>query len=355
VPIKDIRVGDLVITREGLKPVTSVIQHIKPVIYNKHLDLLGTPDHPVITKGGIVRLDNTKESDIIYIWNEKQLNIEERSITDILSQRGDSCGCTTGDTTPGKNRPLRYIGKYGLITMGKYLRDMLSTIKTTTHLIMTLIISSWKRKGFTCQNTCYQRKGDKSLLRTEKNNQHDLLNNYESGEKITQILRTRFIVETGKNNGKRQKSNFLNGVKITKKNIAKFVQRMGRETLYIFKQVLKNGEKKTPIFTKNLIKTISKVLLANPKQRFVKNVEKPLLTEEKLVQNTAQTHVEQRAEEEIVYNLSVKDCPEYFANNILVHNCAIAYQLYQTEEPTKLKVDFKDFPDDSKLFNGGFY
>jgi len=212
VPIKDIRVGDLVITREGLKPVTSVIQHIKPVIYNKYLDLLGTPDHPVITKGGIVRLDNTKESDIVYMWDGKQLSIEERNIADILTQRGDSCRRTVG-----------------------------------------------------------------------------------------------------------------------------------------------NREKKTPIFTKNLIKTILKALLVNPKQRFVKNVEKPLLIEEEGVQNIAQTHVEQRAEEEIVYNLSVKDCPEYFANNILVHNCAIVYQLYQTEEPTKLKVDFKDFPDDSKLFNGGFY
>jgi hypothetical protein len=43
------------------------------------------------------------------------------------------------------------------------------------------------------------------------------------------------------------------------------------------------------------------------------------------------------------------------AHDDLVMSCAIAYQLYQTEEPTKLKVDFKDFPDDSKLFNRGFY
>ena len=52
---------------------------------------------------------------------------------------------------------------------------------------------------------------------------------------------------------------------------------------------------------------------------------------------------------------SVKAMAETNAHDDLVTSCAIAYQLYQTEEPTKLKVDFKDFPDDSKLFNRGFY
>ena len=52
---------------------------------------------------------------------------------------------------------------------------------------------------------------------------------------------------------------------------------------------------------------------------------------------------------------SVKAMAEVNAHDDLVMSCAIAYQLYQTEEPTKLKVDFKDFPDDSKLFNRGFY
>jgi hypothetical protein len=52
---------------------------------------------------------------------------------------------------------------------------------------------------------------------------------------------------------------------------------------------------------------------------------------------------------------SVKAMAETNAHDDLVMSCAIVYQLYQTEEPTKLKVDFKDFPDDSKLFNRGFY
>lgn len=39
-------------------------------------------------------------------------------------------------------------------------------------------------------------------------------------------------------------------------------------------------------------------------------------------------------ERTVVYNLSVADCPEYFANDILVHNCAACLALDGTEYPT---------------------
>lgn len=37
-----------------------------------------------------------------------------------------------------------------------------------------------------------------------------------------------------------------------------------------------------------------------------------------------------------VYNLSVADCPEYFANGILVHNCR--YALMSVEAPSEKPV-----------------
>lgn len=52
---------------------------------------------------------------------------------------------------------------------------------------------------------------------------------------------------------------------------------------------------------------------------------------------------------------SVKAKAESNAHDDLVMSCAIAYQLYQTEEPHKLKADYKDFPDDTRQFNKGFY
>jgi hypothetical protein len=41
-----------------------------------------------------------------------------------------------------------------------------------------------------------------------------------------------------------------------------------------------------------------------------------------------------------VYNLSVAGCPEYFANGILVHNCAYGYNTWLVEavKPERLKM-----------------
>lgn len=46
---------------------------------------------------------------------------------------------------------------------------------------------------------------------------------------------------------------------------------------------------------------------------------------------------------------------EQNSHDDLVMALAIAWQLYQTEEPHKLKADYKDFPDDTRQFNKGFY
>ena len=39
------------------------------------------------------------------------------------------------------------------------------------------------------------------------------------------------------------------------------------------------------------------------------------------MQNIVQKTVHINLEEKIVYNITVEDCHEYFANNVLVHNC----------------------------------
>ena len=52
---------------------------------------------------------------------------------------------------------------------------------------------------------------------------------------------------------------------------------------------------------------------------------------------------------------SVKAQAESNAHDDLVMSASIAWQLYQSEEPHKLKSDYKDFPDDTRFFNKGFY
>ena len=51
VPIENIKVGDMVLTREGYKPVEITTSSYKKVITN--LGLTGTSNHPIITANGI--------------------------------------------------------------------------------------------------------------------------------------------------------------------------------------------------------------------------------------------------------------------------------------------------------------
>ena len=140
IPIQDIKVGDKVITRKGLRKVIATHNQIKPVI--KNIGLEGTPNHPIFTTKGIKTLNNIVVSDIIYIWNEKLLSTTTKSITDTQTRQDDNSKLTTGGTILGRVRLNHFIGKYGLIILVKYLKSLLCIIKMETLLIIHSIISN---------------------------------------------------------------------------------------------------------------------------------------------------------------------------------------------------------------------
>ena len=76
------------------------------------------------------------------------------------------------------------------------------------------------------------------------------------------------------------------------------------------------------------------------KQRHVKyatNYLKPEYhTKKGVQQNVLNTEGELRK----VYNLEIADKPEYFANNVLVHNCCIAWQMNQHARPSKPLMEY---------------
>jgi len=247
VPVEDVRVGDMVMTRGGYKTVEVTRSSLKKVI--TRLGLTGSPDHPMITKRGIVDLKNIKGSDILYIWNEKQLSIEERSITDIQVLRGDSTGCITGDTISGRNRLSRFIDRFTLTRLVKFLKDISYTTKTETLLITNLKTSSVYQEQGMLNSICQHQKEGNFHQRTLKDS----------------------TISTGRR-----------------------------------------------------------------KLQTVRSVARSLLTPVCVVLGFAQTFVKVGiGQKERVYNIQVADHHEYFANNILVHNCimalAIAWQLYQQE------------------------
>lgn len=145
IKLENIKVGDLVLTRNGYqKVINKIYSGEKKVV--KWGNLIGTPNHPVITTEGIKRLDSLHVCDILYIWNERLLSIEEKSTIGYLLQREDNTQSIFGDMINGKLHPYLYIDKYTQIISEKYLRVLSFIIKMKTLLITNLQI--W----FLCRN-----------------------------------------------------------------------------------------------------------------------------------------------------------------------------------------------------------
>ena len=60
---------------------------------------------------------------------------------------------------------------------------------------------------------------------------------------------------------------------------------------------------------------------------------KPLLQKSETMQNSAEHSVGEDIE--MVYNLQISEKPEYFANNVLVHNCMMSLALAVWDIPTR--------------------
>lgn len=249
--IEDIKAGDWVLTRKGYRKVTAnEMTGKKSVISN--MGLTGTPDHPVITKDGIKRLDALSASDIIYVCNQNQSFITELSIQDAQTLLGVTCEYITGEDRQ-QEEPL-FTGRYIQMPMERYQGD--STFITLTEIpsITNYPILSLSH-GDNTQISTSLKAAEKMLPRKTLNSQ-----------------------------GKR----LLNGIEV------------GRDTIY------------TSELEKTLGKTKRLIL------QLVRCVEKNIKRIFRADQKTAQRHVKTEAE---VYNLCVEGEHEYFANNILVHNC----------------------------------
>lgn len=92
IPIEQVKIGDMVMTRKGYQPVINTMSSIKKVITNTKLGLTGTPDHPIITTKGNKSLAKVSDSDTIYIWNEKLLSIKVKNGVWKIQSLINKCG-----------------------------------------------------------------------------------------------------------------------------------------------------------------------------------------------------------------------------------------------------------------------
>ena len=248
-PIREIQVGDLVLTRQGYKPVVKVFCNEKEVI--SRFGLTGTPNHPFITAHGEVAFKDLKLDTKVITCNEKLSITTERTIIDILSQNGLSIETITGGTTSGRNHPLPFTGRFTRMFMVPFRPVTSSTMLMGTISTTLLRISSALRKASIFGGTpCLKKNGNEEERKVERITLSML------GERATRRPQQNMQLSTERNQP---------GL------------RTGEEIILIWpaKSTPLPGEKEE-----------------SPQKR-----------------------------KEMVYNLMVADCHEYFVNDILVHNC----------------------------------
>ena len=248
-PIGELKIGDLVLTREGYKPIRYIYTREKEVI--EKFGLVGTADHPFITPIGEVKFEDLTAESPVYVWNEKQSCIEEKRIIDTLTPQEDSIESITIVTTDGKHRQSRCIVRFGKTFTDLFRKACKFIIKTTTRSITTS----------TTSNVFHQKSIDNNIQSMKPGARPPL-----SGQ------------------GNEIRSG--NGVKRILIKLMNFIERTVEKVTDCL-----NGEKTTRNLQEKSLEMLSRKVSQSEPRR------------------------------EIVYNLLVDECHEYFVNDILVHNC----------------------------------
>lgn len=291
-PIETIKVGDKVLTRKGYKKVIANISHMKKVTTN--IGLTGTPDHPIFCNNKIKDLSGVSNSDKLHIWNPIRGKIQRKSYTevlgiiDILNQKCVTTGFITEGVQNVRRKMFTYIGRFGLIILGTFQMAISFIIRIITHLIT--LLRTWS--VYLYQNIVSvitkKKRVENGLQKTERR----LLKEYAD------IMRAK----------KEERSS------------VKFVERLSKALLLMQNFVVTGVQKIITIRKGESLKRRRFAIFA------VRDLKQASQTKGGAQKNAARSG-EGSNTLETVYNLQVEGCPEYFANNILVHNCAIAWQM----------------------------
>ncbi|AFH21535.1 terminase large subunit [environmental Halophage eHP-3] len=293
-PIKNLSAGDMVITRDGPRPIVATSKREADVI--TRFGLTGTPDHPIITTEGVRRLDNARESTLLYTWqtNEKPSPTTATNTTDTRIQTTGTCAPTIGQSCETVNPRLRFTAGNGKTNTGRYPMGISSTTRTgtrSTTIFPTLNVSPYRNTPNATQiwaalnpkNTC------KKCLTARR-----------SGINQTRgALGTNSTMRTSKKNS-------------TRNDTPTNVSFAATNTKHI--------ERRKPSTAQRSVRTNNSTN-AIKKRESASSVATPSRQANTAMRSTVRKGVSIKPDRQTVYNLKVAGTPEYFANGILVHNC----------------------------------
>ena len=313
-PIETISVGDKVLTRNGYKRVISTMSRLKKVITN--IGLTGTPDHPIIcADGSTQQLQSLNGNDRLYIWNSKKKEIGNMSFTEaqniigIQNQKEEPIESILWGELNGKNQLLICIGKFGKIILGLFQKVLSYTIKMVTQVTMSL----------------------KTLLVYLLLIICELIWENQNERRKSEISLTEKIIEQNK---RRAFKNIIE-LKFLLFSLVRGVARNMEQLFITLNTALNTAANNSKINTEENQKQREGVLSAEKGSRRV--------TTKSIAPENASRYDKENALE-VVYNLEIEDTPEYFANNILVHNCAIAWEMLEHSRVEKKKSKFVQPP-----------
>jgi hypothetical protein len=283
-----IEVGDLVLTHKGFKKVlncgmTSKSATVFSVAFSDSRKIVATGNHPLHVRGeGFVRVDALRNGFIVdtlryKVCALKKLSTETFPLEDIPIQN-DGLTETITDRAPatlGTELKL-FIEKFGKISMVQFRKVVMYIIKTVT--LPTMTFPTW---NLSPQN-----------------------NTLPNIQKCKNTLKVNNKLNTCKKSGLSRKSGTL------------------------------------PNRAENGINCIGRIQLANPlsiSKKYVKSAgvnsstNRPSRAENSVLENVKPVtfvSATKLSHRQPVYNLTVDEMPEFYANGILVHNCdALRYSL----------------------------
>jgi hypothetical protein len=350
-PISEIRNGDLVHTRQGLKPVINCgITDLKASVYSLYLSdgrvLTGTGNHPIyIESEGFKPLRCVQERDrIVSLWqtinanqNQSASFSRELHFTDTRNRRTIRTDITFKRITQGESEAFLHTTlRFGKMLTEKFLKGMKSIIGTGIPL--TTNYPTWNLSP-----------NPNTFSNTEGMTQTKLSRNFLP---IYQKLKKRL-----KNGIKARKG--VNGTDNKRSGLISATIDQLLKPYALLAQSLFGVTTLDPVFvpsnaTKIFSGIINRPLVStNPSAKFAAT--SPEQTERKSDSATVLALVKEEARQ-TVYNITVAEAHEYFANGVLVHNCDAFKSTIALfgAQPTPLndnEIVEKNMPEDYKIAN----
>ena len=341
--ISEIKEGDLVLTRQGFKEVKHAWCNGEKDCIEVNVEganIICTPDHRFIDNfnNEIEAKDLTKTTSLVKLdtkewqkWlstsgeiekNLRSLILMVSDITDTLSRSHTEKGVITLAQTRTRKKVTQLCTEIcGLLNMERYQKGMMFTIRTETALtILWRILSLLQELTILKSTGSYNQKRNDSRLLNQLKKLKNIIRN--SGK-------TRY---TGKE-GKQSLKKLLRTETLTAS--AKSVEKSLQLTLTSLSTVLKSASdrKRTLLQEGKTLRYTGKTAFARFVEKYLTRTDTALLRRAHLTAKTSSV-----VGRYTVYDIEVEDCHEFFANGVLVHNCAFVDELDELDTQTAMAV-----------------